>query len=174
MTTREELRETFLGSGKGSAIEARSLIRLGTEGLSPPGMRSFRCYMPKKLDEKAKKLLEGKNVVFVATVNKDGTPHLTPTWVDTDGENVLINSALGRKKVRNLEKDARVTVGVYDLSNPYEHLSIEGRVVKQITGEEADAHIDKMAKKYTGQDKYPWRSPGEKRVLLVIEPIKTY
>jgi PPOX class probable F420-dependent enzyme len=123
-----------------------------------------------KLGDKEKKLLEGKNFVFIATINKDGTPQLTPTWVDTDGENVLINSAFGRKKVTNIARDPRVTVGVFDLSNPYEYASIKGKVVKQIEGKEADAHIDKMAKKYLGKDEYPMRSPSEKRVILVIEP----
>ena len=127
-----------------------------------------------KLGDKEKKLLEGKNFVFIATINKDGSPHLTPTWVDTDGENVLINTALGRKKARNVEKDARVAIGVYDLSNPYEHVSIQGKVVKQIKGKEADAHIDKMAKKYLGKDEYPGRAPGEERIILVIEPLGLY
>ena len=127
-----------------------------------------------KLDEKTKKLLQAKNFVFIATVNKDGTPHLTPTWVDTDGENVLINTALGRKKVKNVEKDARVVVGVFAMSNPYEHVTIDGRVVKQITGKQAEEHIDRMAKKYMGKDTYPYRTPTEKRVIFVIEPLKTY
>jgi PPOX class probable F420-dependent enzyme len=127
-----------------------------------------------ELDEKAKKLLKGNNFVFLATVNADGTPHLTPTWVDTDGENVLINTAQGRRKLRNIDTDKRVAVGVFDISNPYEHLTIQGTVVKKITGKEAEDHVDKMAKKYMGKDSYPFRAPGEKRVLLVIRPLKTY
>lgn len=127
-----------------------------------------------KLSEKAVKLFRGKNFPILGTINKDGTPHLTPVWVDTDGENVLVNTALGRKKVKNLEKDARVTLGVYDLANPYEHLTIDGKVVKQVKGKEAEDHIDKMAKKYIGKDTYPWRAPGEKRVILVIKPLKEY
>jgi PPOX class probable F420-dependent enzyme len=127
-----------------------------------------------KLDAKTKKLLEGKNFVFLATLNDDGTPQLTPTWVDTDGENVIINTAVGRKKARNVSKEPRVAVGVYDLANPYEHATIAGKVVKQIKGKEAEAHIDKMAKKYLGQEKYPWRSPSEPRVILVIKPTKVY
>lgn len=127
-----------------------------------------------KLGDKGKKLLEGKNVVFIATINKDGSPHLTPVWVDTDGENVLINTATGRKKLRNLEKDSRVAVGVYDMTNPYDHLTIEGKVVKQTKGKAADDHIDKLSKKYTGKDKYQGRSPNEERVMLVIKPLKVY
>ncbi len=127
-----------------------------------------------KLDDKAKRLLEGKNFVFIATVNEDGSAHLTPTWVDTDGVNVIVNTALGRKKTRNIAKDPRVAVGVYDQANPYDHATIEGKVVKQITGKKADDHIDKMAFKYTGAKKYGGRAPGEKRVILVIKPSKIY
>lgn len=127
-----------------------------------------------KLSAKASKLFKGKNFVFLGTINKDGSPHLTPVWVDTDGENILVNTAEGRKKVRNLDKDARVGVGVFDMGNPYEHLTVEGKVVKQIKGKEAEAHIDKMAKKYIGKETYPWRAPGEKRVLLVIKPLREY
>jgi PPOX class probable F420-dependent enzyme len=127
-----------------------------------------------KLADKERKLLEGKNFVFLATINKDGTPHLTPVWVDTDGENVLINTALGRKKERNVYKDDRVSVGVFDITNPYERMSIQGKVVKKIKGKEAEAHIDKLAKKYLGKDKYPGRAAGEKRVILVIKPLKVY
>ncbi|MGH9917755.1 MAG: PPOX class F420-dependent oxidoreductase [Nitrososphaerales archaeon] len=127
-----------------------------------------------KLEDKVRKLLEGRNFVFIATINKDGTPHLTPVWVDTDGQNVLINTATGRKKLRNLDKDARVAVGVFEMSNPYEHATVEGKVVKQVKGKEAETHIDKLAKKYLGKDTYPYRTPSEKRVILVIKPLKVY
>ena len=127
-----------------------------------------------KLDDRVRKLLEGKNFVFIGTINEDGSPHLTPVWVDTDGDNVLVNTATGRKKLRNLDKDARVAVGAFDISNPYEHATIQGKVVKQVKGKEAEAHIDKMAKKYLGKDTYPWRNAKENRVLLVIKPLKVY
>lgn len=127
-----------------------------------------------ELGEKGKKLLGDKNFVFMATINKDGSPQLTPVWVDTDGENVLINTATGRKKLANLAKDPRVAVGVFDMANPYDHLTIEGKVVKQTKGDVAEAHIDKLAKKYMGKDKYPYRTAKEKRVLLVIKPTKVY
>ena len=127
-----------------------------------------------KLDARVRKLLEGKNFVFLATINKDGTPHVTPTWVDTDGENVLINTAFGRIKMRNVTRDSRVAVGVFDHANPYERASIQGKVLRQVKGKEAEEHIDKMAQKYIGKEKYPWRSAGERRVILVIKPLKIY
>lgn len=126
-----------------------------------------------KLSEKAKKLLEGKNFAFVATLNKDGTPQLTPTWVDTDGENLLVNTALGRQKAKNVKRDPRVTVGVFDIGNPYEYISVTGKVVRSTTGKAADDHIDKLAMKYLGKAKYPWSSPQEKRVIFTIRPSKS-
>jgi PPOX class probable F420-dependent enzyme len=125
------------------------------------------------LSDKAKRLLKGKNFAFVATLNKDGSPQLTPTWVDTDGENVLVNTALGRQKTINLARDPRVTVGVFDQTNPYEYVSISGEVAKQLKGKEADDHIDKLSLKYTGAAKYRRNSPNEKRVILVIRPSKS-
>jgi len=123
-----------------------------------------------ELSEKAKKLLNGKNFGFVATVNKDGSPQLTPTWVDTDGENVLVNTTLARQKNKNVTRDPRVTVGVFDLGNPYEYVSIKGKVVKKVTGKAADDHIDKLSMKYRGEPKYKRWDPNEKRVILMIQP----
>lgn len=126
-----------------------------------------------KLSEKAKKLLKGKNFAFVATINKDGSPQLTPTWVDTDGENVLVNTALGRQKNKNVTRDPRITVGVFDINNPYEYVSISGKVVKKTTGKAADDHIDKLSLKYRGEPKYKRWDPNEKRVIFTIRPSKS-
>jgi PPOX class probable F420-dependent enzyme len=122
------------------------------------------------LDEKARKLFEGKNFAFVATVNRDGSPHVTPVWVDTDGKYILVNTAMGRVKQTNTKRDPRVAVAIFDQTNPYHMVTIQGRVVDQLKGNAAEQHIDKMAKKYTGQERYPNRQPGEQRVLLKIEP----
>jgi PPOX class probable F420-dependent enzyme len=125
-----------------------------------------------KLTDSARKMLEGKNFVYIATVNPDGTPQVTPTWVDTDGNFVLINTAIGRVKHRNVKKNPHVALAITDQANPYNLILIKGKVVDQVTGRVADDHIDKMAKKYQGLDKYPHRSQGEKRVLLKIEPVR--
>ncbi len=125
-----------------------------------------------KLTEHARKMLEGKNFVYIATVNPDGTPQVTPTWVDTDGNYVLINTAVGRVKHRNVKKNPHVALAITDQANPYNLIIIRGKVVDQVTGKVADDHIDKMAKKYQGLEKYPHRVPGEKRVLFKIEPIR--
>ena len=126
--------------------------------------------MAKRLNDAARKLLEGKNFAFVATVNRDGSPQVTPTWVDTDGTHVLVNTVIGRVKQWNTKRDARVTITVAKQTNPYEYISIRGRVVEQITGPQAEKHIDKLAKKYMGVDSYPNRKASEPRVILKVEP----
>ncbi|GIX48175.1 MAG: hypothetical protein KatS3mg131_2386 [Candidatus Tectimicrobiota bacterium] len=114
-------------------------------------------------------LLRAPNLGYLATLMPDGSPQVTPVWVDTDGTHILVNTAEGRWKARNVRRDPRVALAVTDRSNPYRMLSVRGRVVK-ITSEGADAHIDQLAKKYLGQDRYPFRQPGEQRLLLQIQP----
>ena len=123
-------------------------------------------------DPSIAKLFEEKNFAFLATLMKDGTPHVTPTWVDIDKSNntILINTAKGRVKHRNISRDPRVGISVIDSSNPYHMVSVRGKVIEQINGKEADEHIDKLAKKYLGKDKYPGRASGEERLLLRIKP----
>ncbi len=122
------------------------------------------------LTEEARRLLEGKNFVYVATLMRDGTPQVTPTWVDTDGKFVLVNTALGRVKQKNVKRNPNVALAIYDQANPYDYVQIRGKVVEQIVGMIADNHIDKMAKKYLGSEKFSGRQPGEQRVILKIEP----
>ena len=103
----------------------------------------------------------------------DGSPHVSPVWVDYDGRSIVINTAKGRVKDRNMRREARVSLDLVDPDNPYRHLSIRGRVV-DITGQGADAHIDKLSKKYLNVDSYPRRKPGEVRVIYKIEPEQAY
>ena len=121
-------------------------------------------------DEAIRKLFEGKNFVYVSSLMKDGSPHVTPTWVDIENGTILVNTAIGRTKQKNISRDSRVALAVSDQNNPYDMVTVRGKVTQQITGEEADEHIDKLAKKYLGKDKYPYRSSGEKRVILKIKP----
>ena len=123
-----------------------------------------------KLNENSLKILRGKNFAVLGTLNRDGSIQLTPVWVDVDGKNVFVNTAIGRVKERNIARDARVAISVPEWSNPYNYVSVQGTVERKITGQEAEDHIDKMAKKYTGADKYSNRKPGEKRIMLVIRP----
>jgi PPOX class probable F420-dependent enzyme len=138
-------------------------------------MSSDKKYNQKRdsiTDPSVAKLFEGKNFASLATLMKGGSPHVTPTWVDIDKSNntILINTAKGRIKHKNISRDPRVGVSVMDFSNPYHMVSVRGKVVEQINGKEADDHIDKMAKKYMGMDKYPGRAAGEERLLLRIKP----
>ncbi len=119
------------------------------------------------------KLLEGKNFAFVATLMNDGSPQITPTWVDLEQNTILVNTAEGRLKHKNVSRDPRVAVSVFDHNNPYNMVSIRGRVIEQ-TRKGADEHIDKLAKKYFGVDKYPFRSVSETRVILKIKPEKIF
>jgi PPOX class probable F420-dependent enzyme len=109
----------------------------------------------------------------LATVNADGSPQVTPVWVDYDGTHVIVNTARGRVKAKNLERNPRVAMAIADPENPYRYLGVQGRVVEMI-GQGADAHIDKMAKKYLNKDSYPYRQPGEQRVIVKIAPEKIH
>jgi len=123
-----------------------------------------------KIDENSVKLLHEKNFAFLATVDAMGRPQVTPMWIDFDGDHVLLNTAMGRVKQKNTQRDPRVAVAVLDMSNPYRYAAIRGRVMEQIPGQVAEDHIDKLAKKYLGKDKYPFRQAGERRVILKIIP----
>ena len=103
----------------------------------------------------------------LTTLNADGSPQSTPLWVDVDGDDVVFNTARGRKKARNLERDARVAVTVVDPDNQYNVIAFKGTVV-DITTEGADAHIDALAKKYLGVDSYPMRREGEVRIRVTV------
>lgn len=123
------------------------------------------------LSEKARRLLNGKNFVSVATTRKDGSPQVTPVWVEYDGTHIILNSEEKRAKVKNLERDPRVSLAVVNQENPYEYAQIEGRVV-EITAKGGAEGIDKLAQKYIGQETYPWNKPGDVRVVIKIEPSK--
>ena len=118
-------------------------------------------------------LLLGKNFASFATLMKDGSPHVAPTWVDYDGDTILINTAAGRIKEKNVNLDKRVALSIYDNSNPYNMITIRGKV-KEITEQDADPHINKLAKKYLGLDSYPFRNPDEKRIILKIIPERVF
>jgi PPOX class probable F420-dependent enzyme len=123
------------------------------------------------LPENWKTILKQPVLVHFTTVMADGSPQTSPVWVDVDGDDILINSAVGRVKDKNVRRDPRVAVSAVDPDNAYRALMVRGRVV-DITTEGAEAQIDALAKKYIGQDTYPWRRPGEVRVTYRIRPEK--
>lgn len=117
-------------------------------------------------------LFDKRAFAHFVTLMPDGSPQSTPVWCDWDGSRVLINSARGRQKDKNIESERRVALSILDPENPYRYLEVRGKV-EEITEEGAADHIDKMAKKYLGKDKYPYSQPGEVRVLYKIRPEHT-
>ncbi len=114
-------------------------------------------------------LLEGKALAHVATVMADGSPQVSPVWIDHEEDMVLFNTAEGRLKPKNLRRDPRVAISITDPEEPYERLLIRGRAV-EITDEGADEHIDALARRYQGVEEYPGRKPGEVRLIVRIRP----
>lgn len=126
--------------------------------------------MPADLDAYRDLLEQKKTFANLATVMADGSPQVTPVWVDYAGGMIRINTARGRTKARTLKPGAPVALSILDPDNPYRYVQIRGRV-ERVTEAGADAHIDALAKKYLGKDKYPFRGPGEVRLLCEIRPI---
>ena len=119
------------------------------------------------LSEKARTLIARPVLASLATLNPDGSPQITPLWVDLDGDDVVFNTAQGRKKARNLDRDSRVAVTVIDPDDQYNVVAFQG-TVSDVTTEGADAHIDALAKKYLGVDTYPMRREGEVRIRVTV------
>ncbi len=128
--------------------------------------------MASVIPDKYLDLFDKKVFAGLATVMPSGSPQVTPVWIDYDGENVVFNTAVGRQKDKNLQADGRVSLALVDPDNPYRYLEVRGTVVERTTNG-ADEHINKMAKKYIGQDIYPFRQPGEVRVMYKIKPEHT-
>ena len=125
------------------------------------------------MDEKVIKLFEGKNLVFFATTMKDGSPQVSPVWADYEDGHVLVNTAEGRIKHKNVLRDPRVAVSVVDNGNPLDMTSIKGKVTEIIPDYEYQ-HANRLTKKYMGKDKYPFRREGEKRIIFKIKPEKVF
>ncbi|MDP9262474.1 MAG: PPOX class F420-dependent oxidoreductase [Actinomycetota bacterium] len=124
-----------------------------------------------KLEEKPRKFLdESPYVGVVTTLREDGSPHSTIVWVDVEGDKVSFNTARGRAKPKHLEHDPRASLLMVDPNNAFRWVAVSGPA--ELTEEGADAQIDKLAKKYLGEDEYPWRNPEETRVKVLIEPEK--
>jgi PPOX class probable F420-dependent enzyme len=127
-----------------------------------------------ELSEKARKLFEDPNLLFVATINPDGSPQVTPVWTHLDNGHITFNTAVGRVKERNLRRDPRVGLSITARDDPFKKVDIVGRVVEFIEGDTAYAQIDDLSEKYIGQRPYPWRREDEKRVKVLVEPLRLY
>ena len=120
------------------------------------------------LSDKQAQLLLDKNFGSLATLRADGSPMVTPVWVDWDGQRVIVNTLRARDKPHQIARDPRVEIAVFSFENPYQHVRISGRA--ELSDEGAEEHIDRMSKKYVGEESYPWRAPGDQRVLVLITP----
>lgn len=114
---------------------------------------------------------KGKNFATIATTMSDGSPQASITWIDSDGSNIIFNTAEGRLKADNLRRDGRVAIAITDAENPYRQVMVRGKVIED-TLEGASEHVDSLAQKYLGVDKYPYSQPGEVRVIFKILPEK--
>ncbi len=119
-------------------------------------------------DQEVTRLLSDPNHAVISTFNADGSILSTVVWIDLDGDQVSVNSAVGRRWPTNLERDPRVTALVYEQGNPYNYVEVRGRASGSIDG--ADEQINRLTKKYINQDEYPFRQPGEQRIKFTIEP----
>ena len=129
---------------------------------------------PNMSSEPILKFFADRNFAFISTINKDGSPQVTPTWIDLDEKHglILINTAVGRLKQKNVSRDPRVSISMIDgRVNPYSMVTIKGKVIEQ-SKSGADEHIDKLARKYLNTDKYPAHSPNVTRIILKIRPEK--
>ena len=124
-----------------------------------------------ELTESARSILEAPNLAFVATVSEDGSPQVSPVWIEVEDGRLAFNTVVGNRKERNMRRDPRVAVSITAKDNFFDKVDILGRVVEMIEGEDADRQIDRLAEKYLGKDEYPWRNPAETRIKIVVEPV---
>jgi len=125
------------------------------------------------VDDKVIELFSKKNLVFIATIMKDGSPQLSPVWANYDGGFILVNTAEGRIKHKNILRDSRVAVSVVSNDNPLDMTTIRGTVVEIISDAEYH-HADKLTEQYMGRKHYPFKHDGEKRIILKIQPLKVF
>ena len=125
------------------------------------------------MDLKVEQLFQQKNLIFISTINSDGSPQLTPVWGDYDGEHVLVNTAEGRLKHKNVLRDPRVAISVVDHGNPLNMTTIKGKVIEIIPDYDY-IHANKLTKQYMGLDEYPFKRDDEKRIIFKIKIVKIF
>lgn len=126
-----------------------------------------------EMEPKAENLFKDKNLVFIATVMKDGSPQLSPVWANYEDGHILVNTAEGRVKHKNVLRDSRVAISAVSQNNPLNMTTIRGKVI-EIVPDYDYVHINKLTKKYMGVENYPFRQAGEKRIVLKIKPEKVF
>jgi PPOX class probable F420-dependent enzyme len=121
-----------------------------------------------ELSDKAKKLIDGKNFASAATLMPDGSPQVAPVWIDRDGDTIVLNATRSRQRTKNLKRDPRIAICIFDQNNPYSNVLIRGKVV-DITEKGGEEHIDKMNLKYRGTPNYAYHNPKDPRVIIRVE-----
>ena len=125
------------------------------------------------LNPKVTKFFQGKNLVFLATIMKDGSPQVSPVWANLEDEHIMVNTAEGRIKHKNVLRDPRVAISVVNQNNPLDMTAIKGTVEKIIPDYDY-SHANRLTKKYMGKEEYPFRRPNEKRIIFKIKPDKVF
>jgi len=125
------------------------------------------------MEQKAENLFKDKNLVFIATIMKDGSPQLSPVWADYEDGYIFVNTSEGRLKHKNVLRDPRIAISVTSQNNPLDMTTVRGKVV-EIIPDYNYVHINKLTKKYMGIENYPFRQEGEKRIVLKIKPEKVF
>ena len=124
------------------------------------------------LPPEALHLLDEPNFGHLATIFPDGSPQSSVVWVERDGDTVVLNTAAGRAKHRNIERDPRVSLSIHNRNRPTEYMEVRGQAT--LTAEGADTHIDQLARKYLGKDVYPFRFAGMKRLIIRVTPTSVF
>ena len=124
------------------------------------------------MSAKARKLFEDPNLLFVATVNRDGSPQVTPVWTALEDANITFNTSAGGAKEAQLAPRLRIGLSIAAKDDPYNKVDVVGTVIDMIVGDEADAQIDDLSEKYLGQRPYSWRRPGQEQVKVIVEPMR--
>ena len=124
------------------------------------------------LTDKARRLVDEPNIAYLATLDESGAPHVSPVWIDRDGDTLRVNTVVGHLKDRNMRRDPRVALALTDREDVFRRVSIRARVAGIVEGEEADRHLDGLARKYVGTERYEDHRPGERRVLYRLEPVR--
>lgn len=127
--------------------------------------------MAKELPDDLKAAIDGPTFAHLTTLDPDGSPQSTAMWITREGDRIVFNTAQGRRKWRNFNRDPRVAISISSPDEPYQNWSIQGRVVEMRTSDGV-AVIDRLAEKYLGEPKYPWLTPGMVRVTVIVEPTR--
>ncbi|MFB7381075.1 PPOX class F420-dependent oxidoreductase [Kitasatospora purpeofusca] len=125
-----------------------------------------------EISKDVRERIEAGHIWYVGTVNADGSPHVSPMWVAMEGDLLLFNTSVGRVKERNLRRDPRVCLSLADPRDPYDRVQVRGRAVRFVEGEEAVRNMDRLARRYLGVERYGWGIPGERRVVVLVEPTR--